>query len=364
MKSLRLARQLFLLALILLLVVTGASAGLQIVWGPVLGDLTTTSAQLTWYTSAPSYGEVRIAGQSVARGGPVQAHKVMLSGLQPGATYYYSIYAEADGATAETRKYRLTTPAAGLSNFTLGVYGDTRSDPAAHAQVVRALMALHPDAILHTGDLVSDGSSVDNWHHFFPVIARYSPSVPLYPCLGNHEGDGSLYFRFLPLPAGGGLGGGEWYTAVYGSVQIIVLDSSREQATQGLWLHQLLTAPRPPGVLWRIVEFHNPPYTSGPHPGDPGALKYWCPDLERGAVDLVVSGHNHYYERSLKSGLNYLTVGGGGAPLYDATLSNPYRKVFDSTLSFVTVQVSPTALQVTAWDTHEKVLDRFTVAKR
>ena len=352
-----------LIGLALLLAATGASAGLQIVWGPVLGDLTSTSAQLTWYTNIPSYGYVEVEGQPVARGGPLQAHKVILKGLQPGTNYYYRLVAESEGQRATSRRCRFTTPAEGLSEFTFCAYGDTRSNPADHAKVVKAMMTCAPALILHSGDLVASGSSMSDWHQFFPVIARFSPTVPLYPCLGNHEGNASNYYGFLPLPAGGGDRDCEWYTTVYGSCQFISLDTCRRVEEQGKWLRDLLAQPRPAGVRWRIAVFHAPPYTSGPHENDQGARQYFCPYLEApGGVDLVFNGHNHYYERSLKGRLNYVTVGGGGAPLYtNPSLVNPYRKAFADVLDFARIQVSPGALQMTAFGADGKVLDQCTV---
>jgi hypothetical protein len=358
----RLARGLFIGVLLLLVAVTGAAAALQIVWGPVLGDLTSTSAQLAWYTNLPSYGWVEVNGQPVARGGPIRAHRVKLQGLQPGSNYYYRLVAEADGQRAVSRRFRFATPPADLDTFTFCAYGDTRSDPEAHRRVVRAMASLRPAFILHSGDLVADGNSLADWHQFFPVIARFSPTVPLYPVLGNHEGNAAYYYDLLPLPTGGGDRGNEWYATVFGSVQIIGLDSCRRLEEQGRWLRDLLRRPAPSGVRWRVVLFHHPPYTSGPHEPSREVLQHFCPALEGGKVHLVFLGHNHLYERSRKGRLNYVIVGGGGAPLYrNPSLPNPYKVVLRSVYNFARVDVSPEALSVTAYDPDLAVLDRFTV---
>ncbi len=351
--------------LILLTAAGGVGAALQIVWGPVLGDLTATSAQITWYTNLPSYGYVEVGGQAVARGGPVQAHKVLLRGLQPGATYRYRLVVQADGQRATSLHYRFATATTELDDFTFCAYGDTRSDPAAHKRVVRAMMTCAPALMLHSGDLVASGASLADWHQFFPVIARFSPTIPLYSCLGNHEGNAENYYNLLPLPAGGGDHGCEWYASVYGSCQFIVLDSNRRLEEQSTWLRDLLAKPRPTGVHWRIAMFHAPPYTSGPHAPHAGALQHFCPYLEApGAIDLVFNGHNHYYERSRKGRLNYVTVGAGGAPLYgNPTLTNPYRQAFAAVYSFARVRVSVDRLELTALDTTGRQLDACTVTK-
>ena len=353
-----------LAALVVLLAVTGASAGLQIVWGPLLGDLTSTSAQLAWYTNLPCIGYVEVAGQKAGVGGPTQMHKVLLKGLQPGTDYQYRLVVETPTEQTSSPKCTLHTPAVGQDTFTFCAYGDTRSQTEAHARVVKAMVTCAPAFILHTGDLVNDGSKLDDWHSFFPVIAAFSATVPLYPVVGNHENEADQYYNFLPLPAGGGSHGDEWYSSVYGSCQIIALDSEQRTAEQGKWLRNLLAQPRPAGVQWRIVEFHRPPYTSGPHAPSAEALQYFCPYLEQpGAVDLVFNGHNHYYERSLKGALNYVTVAGGGAPLYQGGLTNPYRQVYKSVYSFAQVKVSPDSLDVTALDTDLQQIDHFTVTK-
>jgi hypothetical protein len=304
---------------------------------------------------------VEIGGQTVAGDGPVQAHQVQLQSLQPGRTYRYRLHATTPTATFTGPWHEFTTPAAGLTDFDFCAYGDTRSDAAAHRQVVEALVKCRPRLVLHTGDLVDNGADLAGWKLFFPVIAHFSGSVPFYPCVGNHEDDAELYDQLLPLPAGQGLRGHQWYSAVFGSCQIISLDSDADQAAQGEWLRQLLAQPRPAGVAWRLAMFHAPPYTSGPHEPDAGALQYWCPLLENGGVDLVFNGHNHYCERSLHGGLNYLTVGGGGAPLYEASLPNPFQQSFHSVLSFARVRVSAQSLQVTALDTQLRTLDTVTV---
>lgn len=46
------------------------------------------------------------------------------------------------------------------------------------------------------------------------------------------------------------------------------------------------------------------------------------PRLHRKA-DVVFSGHNHFYERSVSSGVQYIVTGGGGAPLHDPVPQAP-----------------------------------------
>jgi hypothetical protein len=57
------------------------------------------------------------------------------------------------------------------------------------------------------------------------------------------------------------------------------------------------------------------------------------PRLHRKA-DVVFSGHNHFYERSVYGGVQYVVTGGGGAPLHDPWpdeppehMDNDYRQI-------------------------------------
>jgi hypothetical protein len=88
---------------------------------------------------------------------------------------------------------------------------------------------------------------------------------------------------------------------------------------QHTWLEQALSGSSAP---WKVVTIHHPMMSviSKVHyketsrlPGDLGPL------LARFGVDLLVAGHEHWYERSRplnETGTLQVTVGGGGGALY------------------------------------------------
>ena len=350
--------------IVLLLAVGPATAGLQVVFGPTLGDLTPNSAQLSWFTNLPSIGYVEINNHQVGQGGPARAHKVKLSGLQPDTVYEYKLVAIAGEQTATAGPYRLRTPPEQLAQWSFCAYGDTRTQADAHRRVTLAMKACLPRLILHTGDLVADGREMSDWHSFFPIIRLFAPSTPFYPCLGNHEQNAELYYQLLPLPAGYGDYDSEWYTFVFGNCQFIVLDSSRSIPEQTEWLREVLSKPLPEGVDWRLASFHHPPFSSGPHGGSEELQTQWCPLLEEGGVSLVFSGHDHMYERSLHEGLTYITVGNGGAPLYETGQSdNPYSQFAASVYGFCQIRVTPQRLHVTARTDKLGTIDQVTITR-
>ncbi len=351
--------------LLLALILTPAFADdLAIDMGPMLGDLTPNSALLTWHTNKPSVAWVEVAGQKLGAGEATEFHRVRLEGLLPGRRYEYTVKANVGEESASAGPYRFRTPSPWLSRWRFAAYGDTRTHPDAHRKVVAAMAGVHPRLILNTGDLVATGTNLEHWHRFFPAISLLAPTIPYYPCLGNHERNADLYYQLLPLPEGGGDFNSEWATFVFGNCQFISLDSNRRREEQTEWLREVLAEPKPEGVDWRIVLFHSPPFTSGIHAANahlPYLRENWCPLLEAG-VDLVFCGHDHIYERSQHGGLYYITVGTGGAPLRSKAAENPFSQVFVShRLGFCEVDVTRDELKVTFFSDELDVLDEFTV---
>ena len=332
--------------------------------GPTLGDLTPTSVRVAWFTDPAGTGHVQIGGQQVSDGQLSLAHEVRLEGLEPARTYEYCVRANVEGRELRAGPYRFQTPPSDLNQWTFCAYGDTRTQHNRHRDVVLAMNTCRARLALHTGDLVNDGRQRSDWEAFFPILRLFAPSIPFYPCLGNHERNDWQYYHLLPLPEGHGDFEGEWYSFVFGNCQFIALDSNQRLSEQRDWLQQLLASPRPAGVDWRIAFFHHPPFSSGPHGGNEDVQNQWCPQLEAGDVSLVFCGHDHIYERSLHGGLTYITAGNGGAPLYEVGVSeNPYSQAAASVYGFCRIRVTSAELVVTSLTDELQVIDEFTITR-
>ncbi len=351
--------------LLLALILTPAlAADLTIDMGPTLGDLTPNSALLTWHTNKPAVGWVEVAGQKLGAGEPTEFHRVRLAGLLPGRGYGYTLKVKAGDESAAAGPYRFRTPSPWLSRWSFAAYGDTRTHPDRHREVVAAMAGMHPRLVLNSGDLVSNGQVLDDWYQFFPVNGVFGSNLPLYPAIGNHERNADLYYQLLPLPPGGGDFDTEWYTFTYGNCQFFVLDSSRRIAEQTEWLREVLAQPKPPGVDWRIAMFHAPAFSSGPHGSSETIQEQWCPLLEDGGVAIAFSGDDHFYERSLYGGVQYIVVGTGGAPTYQPGVNpNPYSQFAIATLGFCRLDVTPNQLSCVFIDTNQKRYDEFTITR-
>jgi 3',5'-cyclic AMP phosphodiesterase CpdA len=123
--------------------------------------------------------------------------------------------------------------------------------------------------------------------------------------LGNHDvmsGHADAQVAALGMP-------GRWYSEVIGDVTFIALDSNEpHNAVQRAWLEQTLAAAT---TTWKIVALHHPPYSAGYQGSSLGNREAFSPLFERYGVQLVLSGHEHDYQRSVPiNGVTYVVSGG------------------------------------------------------
>jgi len=96
-----------------------------------------------------------------------------------------------------------------------------------------------------------------------------------------------------------------------------------------------------------------------------------APMFEADRVDIVFQGHDHDYERTAPitagapsdKGPVYLTLGGGGSPLYIKTTQNEWSTKFISAYSFAYVEVAGRKVSVTIYGKDGEALDAFELTK-
>merc|ERR1711865_71298 len=148
-------------------------------------------------------------------------------------------------------------------------------------------------------------------------------SQRFFPSLGNHDWDtfkpsrgksGKLpylqYFDYLEELGNGGL---YYNMSVNAEVELFALNSNwmpgeLQYDQQKAWLQRQLALSRAP---FKLVYFHHAPYTTAQH-DPPGDWMRW-PYYEWGA-SVVLSGHQHAYERVERDDMIYVVNGLGGHP--------------------------------------------------
>ena len=193
-----------------------------------------------------------------------------------------------------------------------GVGGTMERDMGA---AVRRFEARHPADVLATlGDndyTESPSAFHTNWTRAFGWLG--AAGVTPAGSLGNHDwivDHGRYEYDELAMPRAS-------YRRRLGDLELFILNSNRIGDRQTARLSRWLEAST---ARWKVAVFHHPPYTCGGHLGDERVQRRWVPLFERFNVDLVLSGHDHNYQRfRARNGVRYVVDGGGGAPLYPLT---------------------------------------------
>ena len=203
--------------------------------------------------------------------------------------------------------------------FTFVAYGDTRTNPVAHARVIQEIVGLHPEFVLQSGDLVSDGGNPKQWIEFDHIERPLRDAhIAYYPARGNHD-LGVYYPKRVTQP----FDSGDKVTRLYYAFtrhhnRFIIVDSMQDYSPgspQYVWLASELAKAQKTAVN-TFVMFHEGPFSVGPHGPTPEAQQYLHPLFVKYRPRAVFCGHDHLYFRTTRDGVTYLVTGGGGAPPY------------------------------------------------
>ncbi|KAJ2461103.1 hypothetical protein GGF42_000407 [Coemansia sp. RSA 2424] len=261
-----------------------------------------------------------------------------------------------------------------------------------------------PDAILHAGDSVQTASKLDHWqdHLFSPLEdgGGYQHVSPMVFVPGNHDHDkartptnGNVYTdMYHGIMTTEGLGepavvNGSYHrffhTTSLGSARIIVLDSECPSPEQLEFLEQELQSEAFQSAQFRIVTVHIAPYIEfwDPSAWNKRGEKHWGehvrleydPLFRRHNVDLVISGHQHNYQRATvqrdpqskhSSSITYAIVGGAGGELDLVRVEN--WNMYNVTYldhHFVSLEVENQELRWTAKNKGGDTIDTFSIVR-
>ncbi|MCE7507125.1 phosphodiester glycosidase family protein [Alloalcanivorax xenomutans] len=317
-----------------------------------------SQVNVTWYTSTDvSASEVAYGAGSLnqsatgesgilpffygSEAGVVRVHHVALDNLTPGTTYRYRV---GDGAGNQSVEFSFTTDD-GDDQVNIHLFGDTQTlsnenifnGSGLVTELYQKMQAQLPDGdlILHVGDLTEDLSDYRLVRLFLESLEGDGmlASRLLVPTEGNHEvyNEGAekfaAMFRFDPTDSGvADPFEGAIYSFDYGNTHIAVLTSElteeRDWPKMMDWLRADMSAS---DQTWKIVMIHRPPYNGNPASGNGRVMQYLPPLVDELGIDLVLSGHDHMYSRSVPmaggqphpAGATYLIAGSDSAKYYD-----------------------------------------------
>jgi hypothetical protein len=319
-----------------------------------------------------------------------QQHTIKIEGLSPGVEYEIAV-----GLLDENGSYlppgfldfnwdpiRVRTLKEGKWPILVGVFGDSGFGGAVTYQLAERMATYDLDFVLHTGDIVYSVSENDSVQEAFalkyfqtlsPILKRF----PLYPVPGNHEyykdaefENEPYYFHVFPPLTDlqdnpfHGLGDRNWYAVEIEPIQFLMLDTQlfwlgEGRADQTEWLMGKFNDDR---FQVTIPVFHVPPFTSGIYPNDGKSVRIdWVPIFENNNVPLVLSGHDHNYQRLILDDITYIITGGGSAILYPMGIPLPQTQIFARRTHFVLLEFHPDHLSLTAITPEGEILDQAVI---
>jgi predicted phosphodiesterase len=205
----------------------------------------------------------------------------------------------------------------GETKLRFAVFGDTRTNHMVHDAVIQALAKEKIDFFLHTGDMVERGGREDLWITFFEIERPLMQQAAIFPAIGNHDlGNRGYYPKYFLLNRWNK--GRSYYVADFGNVRLVAVDVTiicERRCSQYAYVEKALADGAADNKIM-VLFMHHPPYSSGAH-GSDLRLRAVVADLaKRYGVELVVTGHDHDYERTKPiDGTTYIVSGSAGAPV-------------------------------------------------
>jgi hypothetical protein len=253
------------------------------------------------------------------------------------------------------------------------VIGDSGTGGGSQRRVAQRIAQVHQlfpfEFALMLGDNLYGGESAGDYRRKFeePYAPLLDAGVKFYAALGNHDDpsqrfyknfnmNGERYYTFkAPKPGIGSRGGARFFA----------LDSNYMVKEQLEWLGKELAGS---GSEWKIAFFHHPIYSSGEKHGSNTALREQIePLFIKYGVDVVFTGHEHFYERlKPQHGITYF-VSGSAAKLRRGNLEDDSKmteKGFDEGYSFMIVEVAGDAMHFQTIDADGRTVDAGIIKRR
>lgn len=315
-------------------------------------------------------------------------HRVYLTNLATDSIYHYTVRLRPQEATQQRREAARTIPDVSprigpfyfpgdqVDRITLAVVGDNHGGVTTFNQLLHGISRHRPDVFVHVGDMVKDAKKAHEWQtFFFDAITRagISDRIPSLITMGNHDvGEHGTVDYFAPASRLGATGAYH-YALSLGPLRVIIVDSTREAEAQMQWLEGELSSVTTQRSPFRVVLVHFPPFIefwdpktwkSKPNQWSSTSRARLITLLEKHRVDLVLSGHQHNYQRGFRNGVHHVTCGGAGGKLDTERVEN--HRVFKVTKfvhHFVMLHANATAIDLRAYDAKNRLIDQLLIPR-
>ncbi len=255
-------------------------------------------------------------------------------------------------------------------------------------KTIDRITQLQPELVLGLGDYTFENPSPQCW---FDISKPIDDLIKI--AIGNHDLDyPSSYYQLLDhynldKP---------FYSFNFENIHFITISTEHpfeKGSIQYEFLHyDLEKSLQDSSILWRIVFLHKPMYTSSDfdEKASEDLKKTFHEVLEKYQVDLVLSGHTQYYQRSLpisynndnplypvvidqnnygytdNEGIIFVTAGTAGDKLHNIDYWDPFYVIQEKYFGFLNFDLRNSGQNLigTFYDTNNlEILDKFEVSK-
>jgi hypothetical protein len=210
-------------------------------------------------------------------------------------------------------------------------------------------------AILTTGD---NFYSSDAEFLLQPLDWAFQQDIPFWVTWGNHDVETpdrieAVEQAFDSPP--------RWSLHEWGAVDIVILDSNQVGSLEQIqFLMERLASSDDPSA----VVFHHPALSCSSYGDTETVLETWVPQFDDDVV-LVLSGHDHNYQRFAESGVTYVVSGGGGSPLHEleeCPVDHPLRVAGEAVHHFLVLTQGEDEIEIEVIDVNGDTVDSFPVS--
>lgn len=324
---------------------------------------------VSWFTNVPThswveYGtdpsmplrkELIVDGQVICN---TKQHKIRLTDLRPGITYYYRVcsreitlyraYKKEFGETARSDMYTFKIPAA-TTEFTALIFNDLHKQNKVLDFLYDRVKDNTYDFVVFNGDCIDDPENEAEAIHFLSYMNEkvHAETIPVFYLRGNHEIRNAYSIRIRNLFD---YVGNKTYGAFnWGDTRFVLLDCGEDKPDStwvyynlndftGLrneqvgFLQEELSGKAFKKATKRVLIHHIPVYGMGPNVYNP-CLALWGSQLAKAPFDICLNGHTHRHAFHPEGtvGNNYPVMIGGGNRIETATVMILQKK--EKTLS-------------------------------
>lgn len=230
----------------------------------------------------------------------------------------------------------------GVGDIGCGKKDRQEGNPCKDRETLRLAKIINPDAVLALGDLQHSKASYEDFLSFYDKTWGQLKSIT-YPVPGNHEyrtASAEGYFHYFNGRKNFSGRAGDrdkgYYSFDLGTWHLIALNSNcnniggcDENSPQTRWLKRDLDNNN---SICTLAFFHFPYFTSVSENTNTFPNTVWDL-LYQNSIDVVLTGHEHYYERHIpqdnkknidyNKGIRTFTVGTGGKSFGHDSSQNP-----------------------------------------